>query len=85
MSILGLVRADDIRVWVANRRAGDEREREEMRRDGNRNVIHAALGLIAVAGRLLGWPPPADPSDDREEEIARDTWVRLRKRLASKS
>ena len=80
-----MVNRDDLRTWIANRRAGAEREREELRRrEGDVDVVRAALGLISVAGRILGWPAPVDPRDEREDELARQTWARLRKRLAAR-
>ncbi len=70
----------DIRRWVENYRAAQERERQEVRERGSfvADPIAASLGLIALAGRLHGWPPPVSEVDEREGELARERWSRLR-------
>jgi hypothetical protein len=74
------VRAEDVRRWVAARRAAEAREREEARERGPSApaAIASALALIALAGRLHGWPLPEDEVSRREEARARGAWARLR-------
>lgn len=73
---------EDLRRWVEDRRAAGERERQQARAGGfARDPIRAALDLIAVAGRLHGWPIPEDPVRQREDELARERWARLRQAL----
>ena len=43
--------------------------------------IAAALDLVRLAGRLQGWPVPADPVSVREALEMYDTWARLRRRM----
>lgn len=72
----------DLRRWVAGHRLAAERQREEAAERGfHPDPIRAALDLIAVAGQLHGWPPPKDPVTEREDELARECWNRLRKAL----
>lgn len=74
---------NEIRRWVAARRAGSDREQREHRETGpHASSIGAALSLIALTGRLLGWPLPVDPHSAKEDEAGYATWERLRKRLA---
>jgi hypothetical protein len=76
------VSAEDLRRWVADRRLAGEREREEARRSGfDRDPIRSSLELIDLAARLHGWPVPEDRVRRREDELARDRWIRLRRAL----
>lgn len=72
----------DIRRWVENHRAAQERERQEVRERGTvvADPIAASLSLIALAGRLHGWPVPVSEVDEREDELARQRWDKLRAR-----
>jgi hypothetical protein len=73
---------EDLRRWVEDKRAAEAREREAVRGSSfARDPIRAALDLIAIAGRLHGWPIPPDPVRQREDELARERWARLRKAL----
>jgi len=73
---------EDLRRWVEDKRAAEERERQAAR-GGTfaRDPIRAALDLIAIASRLHGWPIPPDAVRQREDELSRETWARLRKAL----
>jgi hypothetical protein len=42
-------------------------------------AIQSALGLIALWGRLNGWPAPQPEPDD---EVGYETWARLRVALS---
>jgi hypothetical protein len=78
------MRPEDARRWVEARRAAEARERQEARdRTDSADSISAAFALIALAGRLQGWPPVEDPVTIREDELARERWRRLRERLLS--
>jgi hypothetical protein len=74
---------DDLRRWVNDRRAVAALERSEMRSapPAPASAIAAALALVALSGRLHGWPCPDDPVSEREDERARATWTRLRRAL----
>jgi hypothetical protein len=73
---------EDLRRWVEDKRAAEAREREAARGSSfARDPIRAALDLIAIAGRLHGWPIPPDPVRQREDDLARERWARLRKAL----
>lgn len=75
---------ESLRRWVEDRRAAAERERQAAREDGfARDPVRAALDLIAVAGRMHGWPIPEDAVRRREDELARDRWDRLRQALGA--
>lgn len=71
---------EQARRWIASRRAGADREMDELRRAGAdpRKAIRQALELIALMKELHGWPLPEDPVSQRENEAARDSWVRLK-------
>lgn len=73
---------EDLRRWIDNQRAVEERQREEARDSGYiADPIAAALDLIAFDARLHGWPIPRNPLQEREDEAARETWSRLREAL----
>lgn len=74
---------EELRRWVDDRRASAEREREEVRASGAfvEDPIGAAIDLIAIAGEMYGWPLPEDPVTQRENEIAWESWARLRRAL----
>ena len=80
------MRSSDLRRWVEGYRAAQERERVEAVAAGPdpEAAIKSALALIALAGRLHGWPPPEDDADRREADAARATWDRLRAALATR-
>lgn len=69
-----------IEQWIASRRAAEARERRELRAVGApdpREATRQGLAVIALAGRLHGWPAPADPVSEREAAAAREQWTRL--------
>jgi hypothetical protein len=74
------MRADDLRRWIRDRQAGEERERKEARSTPNspEEAIASALALVALFGRLHGWPIPDDPVSVREDALARTRWSKLR-------
>jgi hypothetical protein len=75
------VRAEDLRAWVQARRAAEARERMEASRAApSDDPVQAGLGLIALAGRLHGWPVPEDPVTAREDVEVYATWATLRRR-----
>lgn len=78
-----VVRSEDLRRWTEARRAAEARERLEQRQAGPApdSAIAAALALIALAGRLSGWPPPKDPVSRREDAEGYRRWARLRAAL----
>ena len=79
------MRPEDLRRWVAEKRAVAERERAEVRNGSfSPDPINAALDLIALGGELHGWPPPEDRVTIREDELARECWLRLRRALGAR-
>ena len=76
----GYVRAEEVRRWVAGRQAAEAREREEARQNcpSPGSAMSLALGLIALAGRLHGWPLPEDEDAHRDDLRAYQAWARLR-------
>jgi hypothetical protein len=71
---------EELRRWVGRYRAAQQRELEEAPVIGPRPqaAIASALALVALAGRLHGWPVAADGIDRRDDAIALDRWDRLR-------
>jgi hypothetical protein len=72
----------DLRRWVDNRRAVARVEQTHLADAWGppAQAIAAALSLIALEGRLRGWPPPPDPVADREDEAMWERFARLRAR-----
>lgn len=72
---------ESIRRWVECRRAGERREHQELRGRAtpSAEAIRDALGLVAFAGRRLGWPLPEDAVSIREREPSYECWARLRR------
>jgi hypothetical protein len=70
----------DLRRWVDDRRAVARREHAQLADTWGQpaQAIAAALSLIALEGRLRGWPPPADPVTDREDQAMWERFARLR-------
>jgi len=77
---------DDLRRWVHDRRAAAAFERSEVRSapTATTGAIAGALALVALSGRLHGWPIPDDPVSRREDELARARWARLRSALGGR-
>lgn len=78
--ILSRMGAEDLKRWIESRRATDARERQEAARQGPSpaSAIASALALVALFGRLHGWPAREDEVDRRENEEVRRQWARLR-------
>ena len=76
---------NDARVWIEARRAAARREAAEERAVGPRPAwaIKSALALVALTGRLHGWPVPETEVDRREAGLVHECWARLRARLRS--
>jgi len=70
-----------MRRWLESRRAAMRREMAEARAEGPRPAwaIRSALALVALTGRLHGWPVPETEADRREDEGVRERWARLRR------
>jgi hypothetical protein len=80
MAYTGFMEPDDLVRFVDDRRAVARREAEESAREGDGSVdaVTSALALLAVYGRLHGWPPADDPVSDAEDAAVRDRFDRLR-------
>ena len=74
-----------LRRWIEDQRAVEAREREECRTaaPSSREAISKALALVALYGRLHGWPAEADDVSRREDAEMYDRWHRLRIALRS--
>jgi hypothetical protein len=77
---------DDLRRWVHDRRAIAALERREARSapPAPGDAIAFALALVALSGRLHGWPVPDDPVSAREDDLARANWAKLRLALGNR-
>lgn len=73
-----------IRRFVEGHRLAEARQLDEQKRDGADGyaAIASALALIALFGRLHGWPQPEDVEDSREDLQAYERWARLRRILS---
>jgi hypothetical protein len=78
------VSPEEIRRWMAGRRAAARRERAELRAPDPEVAFRRGLAMIALASRLHGWPPPESERDRRQDREAYDRWARLRRRLAAR-
>ena len=79
------MRSEDLRRWAENQRAAAERERAAVRERGfSPDPIAAGLDLIDLAAELYGWPVPEDAVTQREDELVRERWVRLRRTLGAR-
>jgi hypothetical protein len=74
------MRREDLRRWVDNHRVAQRREREGTILAGPEPpvAIASALALVALAGRLHGWPMSEDAVDRQDDAAARVAWNRLR-------
>ena len=79
-AILPEMRQEDLRRWVSAQRAVEARERRDLAAQPPEPEVawNQALSLIALLGRLIGWPPPEDETRRREDEYASAQWTRLR-------
>jgi len=73
---------NEFRRWLAGRRAGEERERQEARRHPMpaEQAIGSAVALAELVESLHGWPVPEDEVSRRENEGVRHTWLEIRRR-----
>jgi hypothetical protein len=71
---------NELRRWLAGRRAAEEREQQEARRHplSTAQAVAAALSLFRLNVRLNGWPLVEDPVTRRENAEVQATWQRLR-------
>ena len=76
----------DIQRWAKAYRAVQEREREELRLHPTSSAmaIKSALALIALNGRLHGWPPAEDEYSRLERVMHIACWDRLRATLLTR-
>jgi hypothetical protein len=77
---------EDLRAWVASRRAAAERERQELRDKGPdpEFAIRSALDLLALTEELHGWPVPEDEVTRREDLQMWENWARVRAKLGGR-
>lgn len=75
----------ELRRWLAERRAAEQREQAEHRRDMLATAaMKRALALIDVVACVHGWPRPEDEQDRTEALVAYTHWARLRAALQSR-
>jgi hypothetical protein len=69
-----------LRLWVEDKRAVEARERAESRSSplSGADAAAQALALVALYGRLHGWPPEEDAVSRREDMLMYERWHRLR-------
>ncbi len=74
------VDAARVRRWVADKREVEAREHAERRSAGvsSQEAISQALALVALYGRLHGWPAREDEVSTREDAQMYDRWHRLK-------
>lgn len=73
------MRAEDVRRWVNAHRAAASHEHLFAGTAPSPEVSwRQALSLIALVGRMVGWPVEPDAIRRREDESAAQTWLRLR-------
>ncbi len=74
------VKKADLRRWVDDRRAVARLEQALVADTWGppAQAIAAALSLIALEGRLHGWPPPSDLVTEREDQAMWERFARLR-------
>jgi hypothetical protein len=75
-----LMDSSRLRRWVDDKRAVEARERGEARSGeaSGGDAIAQALALVALYGRLHGWPPDEDEVSRREDAQMYGRWHRLR-------
>jgi hypothetical protein len=78
------VSPEEIRHWIAGRRAAERRERAEERAIDPEIAFRRGLAMIALASRLHGWPLPENEEDRKQDLEAYARWSRLRHRLAAR-
>ena len=71
---------EDVRRMVSGWQAVEAQERDE-RRNAPPDVataVQGALALMDLFGEMHPWPPPENPARRRDDELARERWVRVR-------
>ena len=81
--ILREVHASRVRRWVEDKQAVEAHERAEScsAAASARETVSQALALVALYGRLHGWPAAEDDVSCREDEQMYERWHRLRTAL----
>lgn len=75
----------ELRRWLAERRATEQREHDDQRRAVlASSALQRALALIDVMACVHGWPLPQDDQDRAEDLAAYTHWARLRAGLQSR-
>lgn len=75
----------ELRRWLADRRAAEQRAEDEQRRTVlATSAMQRALALIDVMARVHGWPLPEDDHGRAEDIAAYNHWARLRAALQSR-
>lgn len=71
---------EDIRRMARGWQAAGKREREERRNAGPdpTAAVQGALALMDLFGEMHGWPPAENEAHRRNNELARERWVRVR-------
>jgi len=74
---------EDLRRWIAGHQEAQRREQAEVRAAGPapQRAIRAALALIALGARFGAGSSTEDAADSRDDEVARQSWTRLRAAL----
>lgn len=74
------VDASRLRRWIQDKRAVEARERAESRSAAAApsDAISQALALVALYGRLHGWPATEDEVSRREDAQMYNRWHDLR-------
>ena len=72
--------ANELKAWIDIRRGVAEAERRATRGEPMEpgTCLERTLALVALYGRLHGWPPPEDAVSLREAEMVRRNWSRVR-------
>jgi hypothetical protein len=71
---------EDVRRMVGGWQAVESREREEIRKAGPdaAAAVQGALELMDLFGEMHVWPPAENEARRRNNELARERWVRVR-------
>ncbi|HEY3570446.1 MAG TPA: hypothetical protein VGP73_21125 [Thermoanaerobaculia bacterium] len=71
---------EDVRRMAKGWQAAERREREERRRAGPdaAAAVEGALALMDLFNEMHGWPPTENEARRRDNELARERWVRVR-------
>ena len=71
---------EDVRRMALGWRAVEAREREERRKapPDSAVAIQGAFALMDLFGEMHPWPPPENEARRRDDELARESWARVR-------